>query len=364
MKVMTILGTRPEMIRLSLIIQKLDQFASKHILVHTGQNHTASLTDIFFEQLGIRKPDVHLQLPHHSIGAQLGTMFAQLEAVLQKERPDRVLVLGDTNSALSTILVERLGVPVYHMEAGNRCYDLRVPEEKNRKIIDVVSTWNLPYTKKSRENLLAEGFPKRRIFLCGNPIYEVLHHHEKSIDKSDVLTRLNLSRQAYFVATLHRAENVDDQKRLRSILEGFKQLGKKYGMPVICSLHPRTRSKLQGDEWNDAWSSHIQFHEPFGLFDFVHLQKHAFCVLTDSGTVQEESCLFRVPAVTVRESSERPETVECGSNVVCGTETDAIVQAVQVMVQQPRTWTIPEGYEDPHVSDKVVKFILGGRERV
>lgn len=317
MKILTILGTRPEIIRLSLIIKKLDLYAGRHILVHTGQNFTATLSDIFFEDLNIRKPDYHLKAEKNTLGGQLGSMFTQLEEIFETEKPDKVLLLGDTNSALSAVLAERMNIPVVHMEAGNRCYDLRVPEEKNRRVIDSVSSYNLPYTKKSRENLLREGVPVNRIFVSGNPIYEVIQHYKDKIDESKILTKLGLETKEYFLATIHRAENVDHEESLKEILSGLEYVAQTYEKKIICSLHPRTASKLKSAVKANL-SELIQFHEPFGLFDFIKLQKNAFCVLTDSGTVQEESCLLHVPAVTVRNTTERPETVECGSNVVSG----------------------------------------------
>lgn len=360
MNILTILGTRPEIIRLSLIIKKLDQYADKHILVHTGQNFTATLSDIFFEELEVRKPDYHLKSESTSLGGQLGTMFSQLEKIIEKEKPDKVLLLGDTNSALCSILAERMQIPVYHMEAGNRCFDLRVPEEKNRRIIDAVSSFNLPYTEKSRENLIKEGIPVNRIFVSGNPIYEVIKFYEPKIENSRILEKLGLAEKDYFLATIHRAENVDDEQTLKGILEGLSNVAETYNKRLICSLHPRTASKLL-DGFRDGLHELLEFHEPFGLFDFIKLQKNAFCVLTDSGTVQEESCLMHIPAVTVRNSTERPETVECGSNIVSGVKPEHILKAVKVMINLDTAWPFPDGYEDPHVSSKVVKFILGGK---
>ncbi|MGD6843443.1 non-hydrolyzing UDP-N-acetylglucosamine 2-epimerase [Bacillus infantis] len=357
MKVLTVLGTRPEIIRLSIIIRKLDQFADKHILVHTGQNFTASLSDVFFKEMGVRKPDYHLKPAAPSLGNQLASMYKGLEDIIRSEAPDKVLLLGDTNSALSSVLIERMGIPVYHMEAGNRCFDLRVPEEKNRRVIDAVSSFNLPYTEKSRENLLREGFPANRIFLSGNPIFEVLQHYQANIDKSSILSKLNLDKEDYFLVTFHRAENVDFEDALAEITSGLNKVALTYGKRIICSLHPRTASKMKD---KSHLNELVEFYEPFGLFDFIHLQKHAFCVLTDSGTVQEESCILRIPAVTIRNCTERPETLECGSNIVSGVKAENILNAVNIMVQRPAEWELPEGYEEPNVSEKVVKYLLGG----
>jgi UDP-N-acetylglucosamine 2-epimerase (non-hydrolysing) len=358
---MTILGTRPEIIRLSLIIKKLDQYADSHILVHTGQNFTSSLSEIFFQQLKVRPPDYVLLNQQQTLGEQLAAIFKKLETIFLKEKPDKVLVLGDTNSGLSSILAERMGIPVIHMEAGNRCFDLEVPEEKNRRIIDAVSSFNLPYTPQSKENLLNEGIPSKRIYLSGNPIYEVLNHYNNEIKQSVILEKLNLDKEDYFLVTAHRAENVDHEDRLLEIMKGINLVAETYQKRIICSLHPRTKSRI---ELSPKLEVHplIEFHEPFGFFDFVKLEKNAFCVLTDSGTVQEECCLFHVPTVTIRKTTERPETIESGSNMLSGINAKQIVNCVKVMVNQQKDWTFPEGYDHKNVSDKVLKIILGGHE--
>ncbi|CAH0148285.1 UDP-2,3-diacetamido-2,3-dideoxy-D-glucuronate 2-epimerase [Peribacillus sp. Bi96] len=361
MKVMTILGTRPEIIRLSLIIKKLDQYADSHILVHTGQNFTTSLSEIFFQQLQVRKPDYVLLNQQKTLGEQLSAIFMNLETILLNEKPDKVLVLGDTNSGLSSILAERMGIPVIHMEAGNRCFDLEVPEEKNRRIIDAVSSLNLPYTPQSKENLLNEGIPSKRIYLSGNPIYEVLNHFNNEIEQSVILDKLNLGKEDYFLVTAHRAENVDYEDRLLEIMKGINLVAETYQKRIICSLHPRTKSRIELSPKLDVHPL-IEFHEPFGFFDFVKLEKNAFCVLTDSGTVQEECCLFHVPAVTIRKTTERPETIESGSNMLSGINAKQIVNCVNIMVNQQKDWTFPEGYDHRNVSDKVLKIILGGHE--
>ncbi|WP_410771918.1 non-hydrolyzing UDP-N-acetylglucosamine 2-epimerase [Fontibacillus sp. BL9] len=363
MKVMTILGTRPEIIRLSLIIPLLDRHASKHILVHTGQNFTSSLSGIFFEQLGLRSPDYILQDRQASLGGQLAAMFSQIENILEREQPDRVLVLGDTNSALCAILAERMGYPVIHMEAGNRCFDLGVPEEKNRKIIDAISSINMPYTVQSKNHLIAEGIPSRNIVLTGNPIYEVMRHYEKKIANSDVLERLKLQAGDYFLVTTHRAENVDRPEHLREIMAGLNRVAEVYGRRLICSIHPRTESRIATDLAMDMHPL-VEFHEPFGFFDFVQLEQQACCALTDSGTVQEECCIMHVPTVTLRKTTERPETVDCGSNIVSGLDADRIAQSVSLMTEMSREWECPEGYLAEHVSEKVVKFLLGGKRHV
>jgi UDP-N-acetylglucosamine 2-epimerase (non-hydrolysing) len=358
---MTILGTRPEIIRLSLIIKKLDQYADSHILVHTGQNFTTSLSEIFFQQLKVRTPDYVLLNQQQTLGEQLAAIYKNLESIILMEKPDKVLVLGDTNSGLSSVLAERMGIPVIHMEAGNRCFDLEVPEEKNRKIIDAVSSLNLPYTPQSKENLLKEGIPSKRIYLSGNPIFEVLNHYNNEIEQSGILDKMNLKKEDYFLVTAHRAENVDYEDRLMEIMNGINLVAETYQKRIICSLHPRTKSRI---ELNPKLEVHplIEFHEPFGFFDFVKLEKNAFCVLTDSGTVQEECCLFHVPTVTIRKTTERPETIESGSNMLSGINAKQIVNCVKVMVNQQKDWTFPEGYDHKNVSDKVLKIILGGHK--
>jgi UDP-N-acetylglucosamine 2-epimerase (non-hydrolysing) len=363
LRIVTILGTRPEIIRLSVLIRKLDRLADRHVLVHTGQNFTPSLSAIFFEQLGLRAPDLLLDDRKETIGGQLSVMFGAVEQLLRMERPDRVLVLGDTNSALCALVAERMGIPVVHMEAGNRCFDLNVPEEKNRRIIDAVSTYNLPYTENSKQNLLREGFPVQRIFRSGNPIFEVIQHYEEQIGCSPVLTRLGLASGQYMLATIHRAENVDNPAVLADIMQGLSWTAEEHQLPLICSLHPRTRSRLT-EEVRGNIHPLIELHEPFGFFDFVHLEKHACLALTDSGTVQEECCIFGVPTVTVRQSTERPETVDCGSNVVAGLKPERIRSAARIMMSLHGAWKCPEGYLEENVSDKVAKFVLGGKSDV
>ncbi|MDN4073667.1 non-hydrolyzing UDP-N-acetylglucosamine 2-epimerase [Fictibacillus terranigra] len=359
MKVMTILGTRPEIIRLSLIIKKLDQYAEQHILVHTGQNFKSSLSDIFFQQLGIRKPDYVLVQHQQSLGQQLSTMYRELETIFLSERPDKVLILGDTNSGLSAILAERMGIPAIHMEAGNRCFDLEVPEEKNRRVIDAISSLNLPYTPQSKENLIKEGFPKNRIIVTGNPILEVLEHFNTEVEESNILNKLTLTKNEYFLLTIHRAENVDHDYRLLEIMKGINMVAEIYKKRVICSLHPRTQARIESRSSLEVHPL-VEFYEPFGFFDFVKLEKNSCCVLTDSGTVQEECCLFHVPAVTIRKTTERPETIECGSNMLSGIQADQILHCVHVMLNEPKIWEFPEGYDDKNVSNKVIKIVLGG----
>ena len=358
MKVMTILGTRPEIIRLSRIIPRLDQLC-EHVLVHTGQNFDPNLSEIFFEELKVRAPDHFLGVQGMSFGDQIGQIIRASEEIMLSERPDRLLILGDTNSSLSAIVAKRLGIPVYHMEAGNRCYDDRVPEEVNRRIIDHSSDILLPYTERSRANLLREGIEGERIFVTGNPIYEVLEHYRNAIDASDILERLNLEPGAYFLATIHRAENVDIESRLRTLIAAMEILHQTYKMPIICSLHPRTRDTLKRFGLQEQISPGVQFHAPFGLFDFIHLEQNARCVLSDSGTVQEECCIFHVPNVTLRDVTERPETIECGSNILSGADHDAILRAVQCVLSQEPDWDVPDEYLADKVSNTIAKIMAG-----
>jgi len=358
-KVLTVLGTRPEIIRLSRVIEKLDRLC-EHRLVHTGQNFDPNLSDIFFQQLRVRPPDYYLGVTGETFGQQIGQMFRAVDKVLNEERPDALLILGDTNSGLCSILARRMGIPVYHMEAGNRCYDDRVPEEVNRRIIDHSSTVLMPYTQRSKENLVREGIEGRRIYVTGNPINEVINYYDADIRASDIHIRLGVEPGKYFLATMHRAENVDVEHRLRNLAAGLSQVQRRYGYPVICSLHPRTRQKME-QYGVGTGNDQVRFLTPLGLFDFVALERAAFCVLTDSGTVQEECCIFRVPTVTIRDVTERPETIECGSNMLAGCEPDVILRCVETVLAQGRAWQPPAEYLETDVSSKVVKIVLGYR---
>jgi UDP-N-acetylglucosamine 2-epimerase (non-hydrolysing) len=357
MKVMTVLGTRPEIIRLSLLIKKLDQYGN-HVLVHTGQNYAEVLNDVFFKELALRKPDYFLGVRGDSFGSQLAQILVEAEKVLLKERPDRLVVLGDTNSGLVAPIAKRMGIPVFHLEAGNRCYDDRVPEEINRRLIDHSSSVLLPYTHRSKENLIREGIDRSRIYVIGNPIYEVLEAYRDAIARSDVHSRLQLVANRYFLVTLHRAENVDRKERLRNLLSGLEGIGRKHDLPIICSLHPRTKSKLKAFGLPESGGP-IRYIEPLGFTDFVALEKSALCVLTDSGTVQEECCIFRVPNVTIRDVTERPETIEVGSNIISGADPERMAQSVEIALQEDREWERPEEYLEGHVSSKVVKILMG-----
>lgn len=356
MKVMTILGTRPEVIRLSRVIEKLDRLCD-HVLIHTGQNYDPKLNDIFFEQLKVRGPDHYLGVRSDTFGEQIGKIVSASEQLLRAEKPDKLLLLGDTNSSFGAIAAKRMGIPVYHMEAGNRCYDDRVPEEVNRRIIDHSSDVLLPYTERSRANLLREGIAGQNIYVIGNPIFEVIRHYELAVKQSDVLGRLDVEVGKFFLVTMHREENVDVEDRLRSLFSSLEMLHKEYDLPVVCSLHPRTRNRME--KFGTSTTSAIKFSEPFGFFDFIRLEQDAFCVLSDSGTVQEECCIFKVANVTIRDVTERPETLECGSNILSGVDPATIMRCVKTVVSQKCDWTVPAEYLVENVSSVVVRILLG-----
>ena len=357
MKVMTVLGTRPEVIRLSRVIPLLDE-AADHVLVHTGQNFHPGLSDVFFAELGVRDPDVYLGVKGESAGEQIGRLLERIEPVLTQHHPDRLLILGDTNSGLVALIAKRMGIPVLHMEAGNRCYDDRVPEEVNRRVIDHSSSVLLPYTHRSKENLVREGIERSRIFVTGNPIKQVIDHYAERIEASDVLSRLVLEPGGFLLVSMHRAENVDEESRLRDIVRGLEELHRVHGLPVVCSLHPRTRSKIE-KFGVDIDLAGLRFLEPLGFFDFVRLEREAWCILTDSGTVQEEACLFGKPNVTIREVTERPETIEAGSNLLAGTSPERIVEAVSLVTSEDSDWNPPDEYLAASVAETVRRILLG-----
>jgi UDP-N-acetylglucosamine 2-epimerase (non-hydrolysing) len=354
-KVITLLGTRPEIIRLSRVIATLDE-SCEHVLVHTGQNFDDRLSGMFFRELGVREPDVFMGVRGTSFADQIGQILTKSEELFRKEAPDSVLILGDTNTGIAAFVAKRMGIRVCHMEAGNRCFDDRVPEEVNRRVIDHSSTVLLPYTYRSAENLVREGIERRRVYVTGNPIKEVLDHYAPQIDAADPFTAFGVEPGKYFLMTAHRAETVDDPKRLASLLSALNATIEKYDMPILASLHPRTADKMQQFGVDGG---RITFVPPLGLFDFVRLEKEAFCVLSDSGTVQEECCIFGVPTVTMRDVTERPETIECGSNLLAGVEADRILPAIDLAVRSAGTWTPPAEYLVDNVSDVVARIVLG-----
>lgn len=360
MKVMTIFGTRPEIIRLSLVVKMLDQYC-EHATVHTGQNYDESLSDIFIRDLNFRTPDVHFGIKASGFGDQIGQILIKTDELLERYKPEKILILGDTNSALAAIVAARRGIPVFHMEAGNRCFDDRVPEEVNRRIIDHSSAILMPYTERSKENLVGEGIERERIYVTGNPIKEVLDAFAEKIEASGALENFAVAPFEYFLATIHRAENVDAPERLRKIFDGIGAVAGKYEKDVLVSVHPRTAEKMR--QFGVTVGDRIKLLKPLGFFDFVKLEKNALAVLTDSGTVQEECAIFGVPNVTVRDVTERPETLECGSNIVCGAETAAIARAVEIAISQPANWSAPADYLKENVAQTVVKIILGYTSR-
>jgi len=357
MKIMTIFGTRPEIIRLSLVLKVLDQHCD-HVTVHTGQNYDESLSDVFIRDLEIRTPDFHLGIKSKNFGDQIGQILMKTDELLETHKPDRVLILGDTNSALSAITAARRQIPVFHMEAGNRCYDNRVPEEVNRRIVDHSSSILMPYTERSKDNLVREGIERDRIFVTGNPIKEVLDHFADRIDTSEVMNALKVAPFEYFLATLHRAENVDEPDRINKIFAGLNEVATKFGKTVLVSVHPRTAEKLEQHRIRPD-PSNIRLLKALGFFDFVKLEKNSLAVLTDSGTVQEECAIFGIPNITLRDVTERPETIECGSNILSGAETNSIVDAVGLAIGQPASWLAPREYLAENVSQTVSKIMLG-----
>jgi UDP-N-acetylglucosamine 2-epimerase (non-hydrolysing) len=357
MKVMTILGTRPEIIRLSAVIQKCDRYFN-HILVHTGQNWDYTLNQVFFEDLGLRAPDYYLDSVGKNLGETMGNIIAKSYEVIQKEKPDALLVLGDTNSALSAISAKRLKVPIFHMEAGNRCWDWNVSEMINRKIVDHISDINLPYTEHSRRYLLSEGLDGKTIFVTGSPMREVLDSHMEGIQKSDVLNRLSLEKNRYILVSAHREENIDNEEHFMSLMTAINDMAELYKMPVIYSTHPRSRKFIE--QRNFQFHPLVQSLKPFGFLDYNKLQMNAYCVLSDSGTLSEESAMLDFAGVLIRTSTERPEVLDKGTVVIGGITTKDISQALEMAVSmrdnQEKT-EMPDDYHDTNVSVKVVKLI-------
>lgn len=354
MKILTVVGTRPELIRLSLIIKKLDSLVD-HILVYTNQNYDYNLSGIFFNELKIREPNYFFNKESKSFSQFASNTFELFNSILESEKPDKILVLGDTNSGLLSIVAKKANIPVVHMEAGNRSYDDRLPEETNRRIIDSVSKYNLPYTENSKQNLLNEGFHKNFVFKTGNPIFEVLLHYNDEIEGSNILTSLNVERQRYVLVTAHRSENVDNVVSLTGICSAINKIAEQF--KVIFPVHPRTKEKL--GKFNITLSDNVVVADPMGFFDFVKLEKNALVVISDSGTVQEETCIYGVPSLTIRETTERQETIECGSNILVGTDTDDILGAYNTVIDRDYAWMPPDDYLVRNVSDVVINILLG-----
>lgn len=360
LKIVTIVGTRPEIIRLSRTMARLDQYFEQ-VIVHTGQNYDYELNEIFWKELEIRKPDYFLEADHSSIGATIGDILRKIEEVLKKIKPDGLLVLGDTNSCLSAYIAKRMHIPVFHMEAGNRSFDLNVPEETNRKIIDHIADFNLVYTEHARRHLLSEGIPHRRIYLTGSPMKEVLDYYLPKINKSEILHKLSLKKENYFLVSTHREENVDNHKNLTKILSVLEQLVIRYKLPVIVSTHPRTRKHIEMLDQNDL-NHKIQFLKPFGFLDYIFLQRNALCTLSDSGTISEESSILDFPAISLRQSMERPEAQDTGSIILTGFDPDVILNSIELVINEKnerRIKTIPADYQIEDTSWRVAKLILG-----
>lgn len=359
MKVMSIFGTRPEIIRLSRIFPLLDTHF-EHVMVNTSQNFTHELNNIFFNDLKIRKTDYNLKVSTKNYGDEVSEIIRKSERVLLKEKPDLVLILGDTNSGLASIPASHHRIPIAHLEAGMRSYDKRMPEEKNRVLIDHLSSILLPYTNYSRENLIRENISPRNIFVVGNPIIEVINFYSKKIDSSKILSKLKLKPNDYFLVTAHRSENVDDKITLQNIFLALKKLHKKYKKNIIYPIHPRTLSKLKGIKI----PSGITIIDPLGFLDFSKLEKNAFCLITDSGTVPEESLYFNKPCVTIRNSTERPEYIEAGSTILSGMEPEKIVNAVDLLSSNPSNWEWDSSLGDGNTSFKVANILMGKQRKI
>ena len=358
-KVMSVVGTRPEIIRLSRVLHLLDKYTN-HVSVHTGQNYDYELNEIFYKDLQVRKPDFFLEVNTSSLGQVYGGILINIEEIIKMEKPDAFLVLGDTNSAISAIIAKRYKIPVFHMEAGNRCFDMNVPEEMNRRMIDHISDFNLVYTEHARRHLIAEGLPHRRIYLTGSPMKEVLTFYREGIENSKILQILNLESKKYFLVSAHREENVDDPISLKILIETVEELTNIYKVPVIFSTHPRTQKKL--NQLKIKTNNNIHFLKPFGFFDFVKLQINSLCTLSDSGTISEESSILNFPAVTIRDSIERPESLDTGAIILSGVSKDRILEAVRFEIEfceNELMKSVPVDYQIENTSLRVLKLILG-----
>ncbi len=357
LKVMTIVGTRPEIIRLSRVLAKLDEHTD-HVLVHTGQNYDHELNEIFFQELGLRRPDHFLEAVGSSAAVTVGNIIAKVDLVLEREQPEALLVLGDTNSCLAVIAAKKRRIPIFHMEAGNRCFDQRVPEESNRKVVDHLADINMPYSDIAREYLLSEGLPPDRVIKTGSPMYEVLHHYLPHIDASDVIERLALETGCYFVVSCHREENVDADEKLEQLAQTLNTVAERFAEPIIVSTHPRTRKRLEAR--GIGLHPLIQLLKPLGLPDYIQLQRNAHAVLSDSGTITEESNILDFPALNIREAHERPEGMEEGAVVMSGLGAERVLQGISLLDSRARDRRfahLTRDYSCDNVSDKVVRII-------
>jgi UDP-N-acetyl-L-fucosamine synthase len=359
LKIITIVGTRPEIIKLSQVIDKIDRYCN-HVFVHTGQNYDYELNQIFFEELGVRKPDYFLEAVGSTLAESVGLIITKIDNVFEIENPDAILILGDTNSALTAYPAKRRKIPIFHMEAGNRCFDQRVPEEINRKIVDHIADINLPYSDIAREYLLREGFPPDRIIKTGSPMFEVLSHYREKINRSDVLEKLSLTDDKYFVVSAHREENIETEKNFIKFVDVLNSLAEKYGKRVIVSTHPRTRKRI--DTGGVVFHEKIELLRPLGFYDYVHLQIHAAAVLSDSGTITEESSILNFPALNLREAHERPEGMEEANVMMTGLNLDRVHQGLSILAEQTkgeiRILRQVSDYSMPNVSDKVLRIIM------
>jgi UDP-N-acetylglucosamine 2-epimerase len=353
-RITTILGTRPELIRMSCILEKLDQ-VFHHRVIHTGQNFDPQLSQVFISDLGIRKPDKHLEIPKGSLGSFWSHLFLEMEREFDANPTDAVVILGDTNSALAGLIAKRRGIPVYHLEAGNRSFDANVPEEINRKVIDHFADYNLTYTQYAKANLLREGLHPQNLTVIGSPLYEVLDKYSSKIDNSEILNTLKLTTHGYFLVSAHRQENVDLSERIQTLFESLNWMASEFKLPIIVSTHPRTREKIQLSEIK--LESNIQLHQSFGFFDYIKLQKNARAVLSDSGSVPEESAILGFPAITIRDSMERQEALESGSIIMSGISTSGISEALRIIASTPSSRSIPSEYKVQDTSTRVVNFI-------
>lgn len=357
LKLMTILGTRPEIIRLSATIKKADKYFN-HILVHTGQNYNHELNEIFFQELGLRAPDYFLNVAGKHLGESMGNIIAKSYEIIQKEQPDAILILGDTNSSLAAISAKRLKVPIFHMEAGNRCWDWNVPEMVNRTIVDRISDINLPYTENSRRYLLSEGVDGKTIFVTGSPMYEVISEYKHKIDQSKVLEELGLEQGKYIVLSAHREENIDIEENFSDLMNSINAIAEKYQLPIVYSMHPRSKNWIE--KRNFKFHPLVRPLKPFGFIDYCHLQQHAYVVLSDSGTLTEESAMLDFPGVLIRTSTERPEGLDAGTIVIGGIKSKDIEEAVDLAIKMQTNkekFVMNDDYQELNVSGKVIKII-------
>ncbi|MER8383591.1 UDP-N-acetylglucosamine 2-epimerase (non-hydrolyzing) [Mesorhizobium sp. M1399] len=359
-KIMTIIGTRPELIKMSSVIKEFDRYTD-HILVHTGQNYDYELNEVFYRDFSIDKPKHYLGVAEDTVAASIANIIVKSDEVMALEQPDALLLYGDTNSCLSVLSAKRRKIPVFHMEAGNRCYDQRVPEEINRKVVDHLSDINLVLAERARANLVAEGIPAERIFKTGSHMFEILQRHKQEIAASDALERLELERGKYFIVSSHREETVDDPKTLADLLFTLNHLADEYEYPVIVSTHPRTRLRIEREKYTSL-NERIRFSKPFGFFDYIKLQSNAYCVLSDSGTLTEEASILKFPSVMIRSVHERPEGMDAGITIMCGTSRAEVADAVRIAADQfhVRNFTMPSvrEYENDNASSQILRIVL------